>query len=176
MYKPSGSFEAQRYAEMYGFDPNATKRDLRRQGRQFKRYLKTDAADFDRRQFDEMEQARRNGEMRTKSENLAQTLAEDMRTPIQIDTTGAAERMNAGIEATDARRAELAEQDLLNRIAGSARFRDAFGLARQAGLQEFTWKGNRYGTQLASEVAPRTSTSRTSTSRTSASASASASS
>ena len=149
MYTHSGSFEAQRYGELYGFDPNASKRDLRRQGRQFKRYLKTDAADYDRQMFDVAEQARRAGDMRARSEGLTQTLAAGMLTPLQIDTTGAMERMNAGFETTDARRAELAEQDLNNRITGAARFNDAFRTARQAGLKTFTWRGNLYGTELA---------------------------
>lgn len=183
MYKPQGNFEAVRYGELYGNNPDATKREMRQNGRQFRRYLRSDVADRDRALFEDMERSRAAGEMAMRSNMGAATLAASMDRSIPIDTEGAMSRMQAGEEASAARRAELAAQDLNNRIAGAARFNDAFRTARQAGLKEFTWKGVRYGTQLANEVTPKTTapasttattpaTTPTSTPRTTAPASA----
>lgn len=152
MYTPRDKFEAVRYGQMYGANPNATKRDMRRNGRQFRRYLRTDVADRDRAAYEAYEQQRRAAAMADNEAALTSQLYGSMDRSMKIDTSGALERMNANFDTVDQRRAELAEQDLTNRIANANRFSDAFRTARQAGLKEFTWKGKRYGTQLASEV------------------------
>lgn len=152
MYTPKDKFEAVRYSQMYGYDPNATKRDMRRNGRQFRRYLRTDAADRDRAAYEAFEQQRMADAMAFNEDALTSQLYGSMDRSMKIDTSGALERMNANFDMVDQRRAELAEQDLTNRIANANRFSDAFRMARQARLDEFTWKGKRYGTRLASEM------------------------
>lgn len=156
MYKPQGNFEAVRYGELYGNNPDATKREMRQNGRQFRRYLRSDVADRDRAMFEDMERSRAAGDIAMRSNMGAAALAAGFDRSIPIDTEGAMSRMQAGEEASAARSAELAAQDLNNRIAGAARFNDAFRMARQAGLKTFKWKGGVYGTQMAGEVAPIT--------------------
>lgn len=152
MYTPKDKFEAVRYGQMYGANPNATKRDMRRNGRQFRRYLRTDVADRDRAAFEQAEQQRRNDEMAMTDAMLASKLYGSMNRSMKVNTEDAIARMNDSRDSLDRRTAELAEQDLTNRIANANRFSDAFRTARQAGLDEFTWKGKRYGTRLASEM------------------------
>lgn len=152
MYTPRDKFEAVRYGQMYGANPNATKRDMRRNGRQFRRYLRTDAADRDRAAYEAYEQQRAADAMAFNEDALTSQLYGSMDRSMQIDPSKALERMNTNFGIVDQRRAELAEQDLTNRIANANRFSDAFRTARQAGLDEFTWKGKRYGTRLASEM------------------------
>lgn len=149
MYKPQGNFEAVRYGELYGNNPDATKREMRQNGRQFRRYLRSDVADRDRAMFEDMERSRAAGDIAMRSNMGATALAAGFDRSIPIDTEGAMSRMQAGEEASAARSAELAAQDLNNRIAGAARFNDAFRMARQAGLKTFKWKGGVYGTELA---------------------------
>ena len=153
MYTPSGSFENMRYAEMYGYDPNATKRDLRRQGRQFKRYLKTDVADYDRKKYDMAEQARVDDSMKAQSDAFARDLADKMRTPIETKPMMMTEEEILAQEASmKARQEELRMKDLETRIANMSRFNDAFALARKSGFKTFKWRGRLYNTKLASEV------------------------
>lgn len=156
MYKPQGNFEAVRYGQMYGNNPDATRREMRQNGRQFRRYLRTDVADRDRAAFEQAAQQRMNDERAMTDAMLASQLKGSMDRSIQIKPGMTEQDILAQEAMSNAKRQELYMQDVNQRIAGAARFGDAFRAARQAGLQEFTWKGKRYGTQMADEVAPRT--------------------
>lgn len=151
MYTPQDNFEAVRYGQLYGNQLGASRRDLRRNGRQFRRYLKTDAADWDRSMYEASEKARIQDEMDATATAGVQQLqgAFAQANPIAVKGPMSEDEILAQEAASDARRQELYTQDLNNRIAGAARFGDAFRTARQAGLNEFTWRGNRYGTELA---------------------------
>ena len=153
MYIPSGSFENARYSEIYGYDPNATRGDLRRQGRQFRRYLKTAAADYDRALFEASEQARVDDSMKAQSDAFARDLADSMRAPIETKPMMMTEEEILAQEAKmKARQDELRMKDLEARIANMSRFDDAFALARKSGFKTFKWRGRLYNTKLASEV------------------------
>jgi hypothetical protein len=156
MYKPQGNFEAVRYGELYGNNPDATKREMRQNGRQFRRYLRSDVADRDRAAFEQAAQQRMNDERAMTDAMLASQLYGSMDRSIQIKPGMTEQDILAQEAMSNAKRQELYMQDVNQRIAGAARFGDAFRAARQAGLQEFTWKGKRYGTQMAGEVTPRT--------------------
>lgn len=135
----------------------------RRDKRKFNRYMQSEEG---LAEMNQAKQAHIQSENQKWSQSLkARSQAMDQESARRREAMRA--EWDAAIAKYDTRNSEIEAQDLAPRIEGQSRFNDAFRLARQAGLDTFTWKGKLYGTKLASEVGNSRSSKRSSTPTTS---------
>ena len=132
----------------------------RRDKRKFNRYMQSEEG------LAEMDQARQ-AHMQAENQKWSQSLkarsqAMDQESARRREAMRA--EWDAAVAQYDTRSAEIEAPDLTARIAGQARFGDAFRLARQSGLETFTWRGKSYGTKYATEVGTSGSARRSSAS------------
>ena len=131
----------------------------RRDKRKFNRYMQSEEG---LAEMNQAKQAHIQSENQKWSQSLkARSQAMDQESARRREAMRA--EWDAAIAKYDTRNSEIEAQDLAPRIEGQSRFNDAFRLARQAGLDTFTWKGKLYGTKLASEVGNNRSSKRSST-------------
>lgn len=141
----SKAWEQTRFREMYGTE--ASRRDQRR----FNRYMKSEegiqSRNLAERAHNDYQQSRNAAKFSTLVTEGTQAVA------AQQAAAKAKAEEDARIAAEQKAEADrvAAQQELNQRIAGSS-FRDAFALARKAGLETFTWRGKSYGTKYATEV------------------------
>lgn len=131
----------------------------RRDKRKFNRYMKSEEG---LAEMDQAKQAHTQAENQKWSQSLkARSQAMDQESTRRLEAMKA--EWDSAVAQYDTRSAELEAQDLTARIAGQARFGDAFRLARQSGLETFTWRGKSYGTKYATEVGTSGSARRSAT-------------
>ena len=136
------NYRDQLLATKYGTE--ASRRDKRK----FNRYMKSEEG---LAEMDKAKQAHTQAENQKWSQSLkARSQAMDQESTRRLEAMKA--EWDNAVAQYDTRSAELEAQDLTARIAGQARFGDAFRLARQSGLETFTWRGKSYGTKYATEV------------------------
>jgi restriction endonuclease Mrr len=142
----SKAWEQTVFRERYGTE--ASRRDQRR----FNRYMKSEEGiqrrNLAERAYNDYQQSRnaaRVGALVTEGTQAVVSQQAAAKAKAEEDARIAAE------QKAEADRV-AAQQELNQRIAGSSRFGDAFRLARQAGLENFTWRGKSYGTKYATEV------------------------
>ena len=131
----------------------------RRDKRKFNRYMKSEEG---LAEMDQAKQAHTQSENQKWSQSLkARSQAMDQESARRREAMQA--EWDAAVAQYDTNSAEIEAQDLTARIAGQARFGDAFRLARQSGLETFTWRGKSYGTKYATEVGTSGSAKRATT-------------
>ena len=136
------NYRDQLLATKYGTE--ASRRDKRK----FSRYMKSEEG---LAEMDKAKQAHTQAENQKWSQSLkARSQAMDQESTRRLDAMKA--EWDSAVAQYDTNSAKMEEQDLTARIAGQARFGDAFRLARQSGLETFTWRGKSYGTKYATEV------------------------
>ena len=132
----------------------------RRDKRKFNRYMQSEEG---LAEMDQAKQAHIQSENQKWSQSLkARSQAMDQEAARRREAMQAA--WDAAVAQYETHSAEIEAPDLAARIADQSRFNDAFRLARQAGLDTFTWKGKLYGTKLASEFDTNGSSNRSSAS------------
>ena len=147
------NYRDQLLATKYGTE--ASRRDKRK----FNRYMKSEEG---LAEMDKAKQAHTQAENQKWSQSLkTRSQAMDQESTRRLEAMKA--EWDSAVAQYDTNSAEMEAQDLTARIAGQARFGDAFRLARQSGLETFTWRGKSYGTKYATEVGTSEKSTRSAT-------------